>query len=460
MNLLQRKAILAALPAILAIAPLAAQTVTTDDTVLKQIIIFGRHGVRSTTVSPAAFAQYSPRPYPDFGVSTGYLTVHGQQAATLLGTYYHDYLLSQGLLTGNAAADLGHSYFRANSIQRSNVTAAMLGKGLFPGITIPVHSYPLNQPDPVFDPIAGNVAAVDADRAAQEVKEIYNSGTALASAYSAEFSLIRSVLFNYQVGLQPPPPTPEGVTDPTSIPIPLDAVTSGVLFTGNVVNLGGLLDTLNAADPFVMEYADGMPLSDVAWGQLSVDGISQQTRLATLTLNIAFTTPYLDQVQSSNAASHVLRSMRQVVLGEAIPGAFGDPTSQVVVAISSDVYVTGLAGLLHLHWQLPGYQPDFCAPGGALVFELRQSKWTGEYLVRAFYTAQSFDQLRNLTPLTVTQPPETMQLLIPGGSKPGAGLDVKFEVFEKLVRNAIGRRYVQDPSKEVPPGVLTGVPLK
>jgi 4-phytase/acid phosphatase len=132
----------------------------------------------------------------------------------------------------------------------------------------------------------------------------------------------------------------------------------------------------------------------------------------------------------------------------------------VAVVISSDVYVTGLAGLLGAHWQLPGYQPDLCAPGGALVFELRQSKETGEYLVRVFYTAQSLDQLRNLTPLSLTAPPETVQLLIPGGSKPGATLDVKFETFQNLLHNALGRQYVQNPSTEVPPGVLNGVPTQ
>jgi 4-phytase/acid phosphatase len=117
-----------------------------------------------------------------------------------------------------------------------------------------------------------------------------------------------------------------------------------------------------------------------------------------------------------------------------------------------------LAGLLRTHWQLPGYQPDFCAPGGAIVFELRQSKATGDYLVRVFYTAQSLDQLRNLTPLSLATPPETAQLLIPGGSQPGASLDVKFETFQKLLESAIGRRYVQNPETEVPPAVLTGVP--
>ena len=438
-------------------APVSSQTVTNDNTILKQIIFFGRHGVRSPVGPPAYYATISPRPYPDFGVPVGYLTVHGQQAAVLLGTYYRDYLLAEGLLTGDATTDLGRSFFRANSIQRSNLTATMLGQGLIPGVTIPVHSYPLGQTDPVFDPISTGVAMVDANRAANDVQKIFNSGTALASAYSGEFSLIRSVLFNYQNGVQPPPAAPAGITDPTALPIPLTAVTTGVA-TGNVVNPGGLAATDIAADPFIMEYADGLSTADVGWGQLSLDALSQQSRIAVLMEHVNYRTPYLDQVQSSNAAAHILRTMKQAVLGEAVPGAFTGPSAQIVVVISSDDYMAGLAGLLQAHWQLPGYQPDFCAPGGDLVFELRQSKETGEFLVRVFYTAQSLDQLRNLTPLSLSTPPETTQLMIPGGSKPGASFDVKFETFQKLLENAIGWRYVQDPSAEVPPGVLSSVP--
>ena len=50
-----------------------------------------------------------------------------------------------------------------------------------------------------------------------------------------------------------------------------------------------------------------------------------------------------------------------------------------------------------------------------------------------------------------------MQLLVPGGSSSATDLDVDFGVFQKLMNNAIGRQYVENPSREVSPGVLTGV---
>ncbi|MBI5594032.1 MAG: hypothetical protein HY881_26590 [Deltaproteobacteria bacterium] len=468
MNSFKCKVILMGLLLTLTIAlPVPAQSikVADDGTILKEIIIFGRHSIRSATHDPSSLAPYAVDPYPDFtGVPVGYLTPRGQQAAGLLGSYFHDYLIQEGLLTGNAQTDLARAYFRANSIQRSNITAAKFGEGLIPGATIPVHSYSIADgstpavPDPVFDPILAKVVTVDPARALAEVQGIYSSGTAIESAYSGELSLIRSAL--YPPGTQPTPGAPHGSIDPTSQQITLTASTS-TLYTGGTINIGGLSLTGSAIDPFVMQYVDDFSPQDVAWGRLSIDNISQISRIANLIFNIEMLAPYLNQVQSSNAASHVLRTLEQAVLGEhlTLPGIFGNNKSRVHVIISSDGYVIGLAGLLRVHWMLNGYQQDYSAPGGALVFELRQVAKTKEYLVRVFYTSQTYDQLRNLTPLNLASPPASMQLAVPGGSKTSTNLDVKFSTFKNLMMEAMNQKYVQPFCEEVPPGVIENVPL-
>lgn len=429
-----------------------------DGSTLKQIIIFGRHGVRAPTTDRSELPPMSVDTYPEFEVPAGYLTPHGYQAEVLLGAYFRSYLLQEGLLTGSVETDAANSYFRANSIQRSNVTAAALSAALLPNVTPAVHSYPLGQADPVFDPISANVVSVDTDRAVRETKGIFNNGSALISAYSGEYSLIRSVLQGYPLGTQPPPPTPDQLVDPTIVPIPLTANTSE-LSTGNVIDIGGLGLVDEAVDPFVMQYTDGFPLDQVAWGRLSLDTLSQQTRIISDLFSIELLSPYLNQLQSSNAAAHILRTMEQAAYHETMPGAFGNANSRCVVVISSDGYVAGLAGLLKLHWQLPGYQPDYCAPGGALVFELRQSVSSKEPFVRIYYIAQTFDQLRNLTELTLDKPPAGMQLLIPAGSRSSGNLDVRFSSFRRLVESAMNPMYVQNPLLENPPGILTDVPL-
>jgi 4-phytase/acid phosphatase len=129
--------------------------------------------------------------------------------------------------------------------------------------------------------------------------------------------------------------------------------------------------------------------------------------------------------------------MVQAATGNAMTGALGTPSTKVVVLIASDVNIGGLAGLFHLDWILPGYQADYCSPGGALVFELRQSQNTGEYLVRASYKAQTLDQLRNLTALTLAAPPASAPVFIPGCSTRNATFDCSLEDFVMVSRHAI-----------------------
>jgi 4-phytase/acid phosphatase len=446
--------------ALIIAGPVLAQTITdvSDGTTLKQIIIFGRHSIRSSAIPADTLATFSTNTYPPFtGVPVGYLTPRGQEAARLLGSYFREYLLSEGLLTGSASTDLSRSYFRANSIQRSNITASKIGEGLIPGVTIPVHSYRIADPntntpavtDPVFDPVAAGFVTIDSDRALMVVQGKYGTAAALASAYSAELALVRNVL------------APAGSVDPTSQtthPFTLTAY-SPVTNAGLAINMGGLSTTTEATDPFVMQYTDNFAPGDVGWGKFTPDTLSQETRLEILKINIAMRSPYINQAQSSNAASHVLRSMMQAHSNTNLRGAFGDRKSRIVVVTSSDYYVAGLAGLLGLHWSLQSYQPDFCAPAGALVFELRQSNRTKQYFVRVHYTAQTFDQLRNLTPLTSEVPPATMQLTVPGGSTSTTNLDVPWPTFKRLMTEAIGQQYVQPYGQDFPPGVISNVPL-
>jgi 4-phytase/acid phosphatase len=444
--------------------PVLAQTTNAadDGTVLKQIIIFGRHSIRSATSDTTNLNQFSANPSPGFpGVPVGYLTPNGRLAAGLMGSYFHDYLLHEGVLTGDTNTDLARSYFRANTIERSYTTAAKFGAELIPAANIPVHTFAAGTPDLVIDPLLAGVATVDPARALAELQGVYGSGTNLSSAYSRELSLISKVL--YPPGTQPLYPgttptnnAPPGSFDPTTLPILLttnapqySTNSTNYYITGEVLSMGGLESTMDATDPFVMQYAVGFPTNDVAWGRLTLDELSQQTRLVTLQFDICMRQPYLARVQSSSAASHILRAMLQVTGGVPLDGALGTPESQVLVIISSDAYLAGLAGLLDLHWLLPGYQPDFCPPGGALVFELRQVIATGQYLVRVFYTAQTFDQLRNLTTLTLGAPPATQQLLVPGGSST-TNLDVDFTTFTNLMNAAIGLEYVQSANEIQP----------
>jgi len=407
-----------------------------DDTTLKQVIIFGRHAVRTPVATVSQMNSFSALPFPTFAASgQAVITPNGQTNETLLGSYFRLWLTQEKLLTGNDNSDAAFVYVRANNAPLIVDTAQAFAAGLLPAAAITVNTAPV--PDPLFDPIDAGVAKLDAEMAVAAVNgRLGGNPQSLAAAYSAELALARSVLFNYPAGTSPAPAAPAGKIDITALPITMTAGNATV-----PVNPGGLASFYIAIDPFMMEYADGMPASDVGWGHLDADGISQIFRVYDALLDLEYRTPYLASVQSSNLGSHIVRTMVQAATGNATSGAIGTPSDKIVVLMAANTSVSGLAGLFHLDWLVQGYQTDVAALGGALVFELRQSQRTGEFLVRAVYVAQTMDQLRNRTPLTLTAPPANVPVFIPGCSVDNATFDCPLGTFVRMTQHEIDSRY-------------------
>jgi len=418
--------------AFLCVRLLTAQSA--DSTQLKQVIIFGRHGVRTPILPNTALNAFSALPFPQFAVSgISALTPNGRKNETLFGGYMRLWLMREGLLTGNDSTDSGLVYVRANDAPLIVQTAQAFVAGLLPAATVKINSYTAPGKDPIFDPVDAGVAQLDGQMAVAAVNgRLGGNPQSLSSAYAPELALTRAILFHYPAGQTPAPAPPSGKIDVTTLPITATAGNSTL-----PVNLGGLAEVTGAIDPFFMEYADALPMSEVGWGQLTEADVSQVTRLYNLTLDLEFRTPYLARVQSSNLASHIVRSMVQSATGNAMGGALGSPSTKLIILIGSNTNITGVAGLFHLDWSIPTYPPDTAAPDGALVFELRQSQSSGEYVVRTSYISPTMDQLRDQTPLTLAAPPAVAPVFIPGCSTSNATFDCPLADFVRIARRAI-----------------------
>ena len=408
-----------------------------DDTQLKQVTIVGRHGIRTPILPNSILNAFSALPFPTFPPSPGssplgiaVLTPTGAADETLLGGYFRLWLTNEGLLTGNDSADANFVYLRANGTPLIVDTAKAFAAGMLPAANVNVNS---NATDPLFNPVGAGVALLDYRTAVAAVNgRLGGNPQTGSSAYAPELALTRSVLLNYPVSQTPSPVAPGGTLDVTLIPITIAAGNTSL-----PVTIGGLTDVVEAIDPFLMEYTDGLPAAEVGWGQLDAGSISQINRLYDLLLDLEFRTPYLDGVQSSNLASHVVRTMVQVATGNATPGALATPNTKVVILVASNTNITGLAGLFHLDWLLPSYEPDVAALGGALLFELRQSQSSGEYIVRASYVSQTMDQLRNQTPLTMNAAPASAPVFIPGCSIDNPTFDCPLGTLVRIAGHVI-----------------------
>ena len=174
---------------------LAAQTA--DNTQLKQVIIFGRHAVRTPNSQNSVLNNFSVLPYPTFPVAgLSVITPNGQTNETILGGYFRLWLRQEKLLTGNDAADNAFFYLRADGAPLLVDTAQAFAAGLLPAASVTVNS--MSSADPLFHPVDAGVAQLNEKMAMAAVNgRLGGNPQALATTYAAELALLRSVLFDY-----------------------------------------------------------------------------------------------------------------------------------------------------------------------------------------------------------------------------------------------------------------------
>jgi 4-phytase/acid phosphatase len=212
----------------------------------------------------------------------------------------------------------------------------------------------------------------------------------------------------------------------------------------NLVSLRGPLTTAGSiVDSFMLAYAEGLPLTDVGWGRITPERLTELLELHALWFELAHATLYPAQAETSNLASHLLDTLQQAATGRPVSGAIGAPGEKLVFLAGHDVNQIGLGALLGATWWLPGTQPNPVLLGGALVFELRERPGDHQLFIRVLYLSPSLEQTRALTPLTLDQPPGIAPIFIPGCSDPAPGYDAPLAKFDAHLRAAIDPRFVK-----------------
>ena len=138
---------------------------------LIQVVLVGRHGVRTPLIVPDVLAAWAEQPWPVWAEPAGDLTRHGRELATLLGRYHRASLAALGVLPPSGCPDPSAVYFYADVEQRTEETARALLEGLAPGCGIPVHSKSPAKLDPVFHPVEGGACVVDPVEAQTRILE-------------------------------------------------------------------------------------------------------------------------------------------------------------------------------------------------------------------------------------------------------------------------------------------------
>ena len=346
--------------------------------------------------------------WPTWPVQPGYLTPHGTQALRLIGAEDRQGWIAAGLWSAGAPCPTVRLI--ADSDERTISTARDYGAAIAPGCNTVSSHQPQDVADPVFSPI--DESAVPYDPAAARAAVLTDLGQ---GGLAAAEERVAPVLRRLDAILCGSARSGCGLgTEPTGLT---------KLAPAKRPKLTGMMDTASTvAQILLLEYVDGKPMSQVGWGRATAADIAAASELHAAEFRILARPRY---VAARNAA----------LFGEIMRAAVvADDAASVTMLSGHDTNVASLAGLLDLHWRVPGLAADDPSPGGALLLE-RLVDQAGHRYVRAVYRSQTVDQIRKLgraAPYRVVMP-------LPGCQANGTPGLCTLAQFDALMRDRLVR---------------------
>lgn len=397
---------------------------------LKMVVILSRHGVRSPTWTLDRLNTYSSQPWPAWSVEPGILTARGYDLLKRFGSYNRLAYSHEGLLSATGCADVVGTYVWADTDQRTIASAHALAESLYPGCALEVHSLADGENDPIFHPGTDDVTPAVADAAYAELsKRVADlSANPIQDLLTQEQRILMGC-------------KPDNDCKPDKMPqMLLDGKTAAARGTGDkFVSLKGPIPTGSSfAEDFLLEYAEGMPMNSVGWGNADEAEIKQLLALHSIYFGLIHQTPVLAKIEQSSMLQHITATLAQSATGKPVEGAKGKPGDKVVFFVGHDTNIGGVASLLGLHWNLDGRKDD-TPPGTQLSFELWQSV-RGTYSVRVKVAMQALHQLRTMDALTLANPPASTTITLSGCSEKESSCS--WEQFLNLSQKATDTKIV------------------
>ena len=397
--------------------PVTRQAAGTPDAELRYVVVLSRHGVRSPTGKAPQYDRYSTADWPKWPVEPGYLTPHGFKLMQIFGAYDRSQMAAQGLFQPSGCSDADHVTIYADSDQRTRETGKALAEGLMPGCNLAVAGLPEGTNDPLFHPHPDPQDHAAAALASAAIAgRIGGDPAHIAKAYQLQIAYLDHILATCGTAAKDKP------TRTSLFEVPA-TLTEG---TGDhLADLKGPLYIASTlSENLLLEHTEGMDSSNVGWGCVHHDELQSLLQLHAAAVDFSQRTPVIARAQAANLLRAIRLSIQQAASGHPVAGAKGKPTDRALILVGHDTNIENIAGALDLTWIVEGRRDD-TPPGGALVFELWQSRVNHQYSVRLYYTVQTLDQMRNATPLTPANPPERVAVFLPhcSGSDMACPLD-------------------------------------
>ena len=372
---------------------------------LDKVVVLSRHNIRSPlSGSGSLLGDITPHAWFDWTSNPSELSLRGAMLETLMGQYFRLWLEDEGLFPENYQPDEGAVRFYANAKQRTLATARYFSAGLLPVAEVPIESHvEYDTMDPTFTPALNFSTEAYARDVEAQVAEL--GGVAGLQGIHAGLADAITLLMDvtdmdesetYQAG-----DYGDLLADGTTLS----------LEAGSEPGMKGPIKTATSvADALTLQYYEEPDAVKAAFGHELTEAEWQEIHSIVDTYTeMLFTVPLV----SVNVAHPLLQEIRAELGAEGRVFSFlcghDSNVASVLAAMGVEDYL------------LPEAIEQHTPIGVKLVFE----RWVnpdGEAYYRVNLVYQSTEQLRNITPLSLENPPVVYALRFAGVSETADGM--------------------------------------
>lgn len=360
---------------------------------LQQVLMMSRHNLRAPLANNGSVLEQStPNKWPEWDVPGGQLTTKGGVLEVYMGHYMREWLAEQGMVKSWECPPPDTVYAYANSLQRTVATAQFFITGAFPGCDIPVHHQEkMGTMDPTFNPVITDDSAAFSEQAVAAMeKEL--SKLQLTDSYQ----LLEKIV-NYKDSPACKEKQQCSLVDGKntfSAKYQQEPGVSGPLKVGN-----------SLVDAFTLQYYEGFPMDQVAWGEIKSD---QQWKVLSKLKN-----GYQDSLFTS---PEVARNVAKPLVSYIDKALVTDRTSapKITVLVGHDSNIASLLTALDFKPYQLHDQNERTPIGGKIVFQRWHDSKANRDLMKIEYVYQSAEQLRNADALTLQAPAQRVTLELSG----------------------------------------------
>jgi 4-phytase/acid phosphatase len=333
--------------------------------VAERLVMLYRHGVRAPLTPEAALDGLEHPPLPDWPVGESMMTSHGLQALTRQGRAQAQIWRRWGLLPAKACPAPRDLAIWTNTSPRTMASGEALALGMGNGCALRVSHLDSGKVDPLFEPLRAGAVEFDGAKALASVRAFTGVPQAQALRYAKALRLMQQVIGCRNCNL---------AQEPASLGLSPDG--RELALTGPIRRYSG------TAQVFLLQYLQGMPMRDVAWGRADLARLRQLGGLHAALFDIYARPPYL----AARVAGPLARDMAQSLTAPDAP--------KIKLYIGHDTNMAALGALLGLMPDFAGYAAGDPPPGGALGLLLLRDR-QGRHWLRAFANSTYPEHLRD-----------------------------------------------------------------